>query len=60
MSKDVASANTLYTQLMAKNIPLTNLFLKQYAILLKSCGEPVPFEEPPVSGLVWKGIVWAQ
>ncbi|XP_016049852.2 leucine-rich PPR motif-containing protein, mitochondrial [Erinaceus europaeus] len=49
MSKDVASANALYTQLMAKNMPLSNLFLKRYAILLKSCGKPVPFEEPPES-----------
>ncbi|KAM9601703.1 leucine-rich PPR motif-containing protein, mitochondrial isoform 1-T1 [Trichechus inunguis] len=49
LDNDVASAKALYERLTAKNIKLHDLFLKRYAVLLKSAGEPVPFTEPPES-----------
>ncbi|KAM9187350.1 leucine-rich PPR motif-containing protein, mitochondrial [Dugong dugon] len=49
LDNDVASAKALYEHLTAKNIKLHDLFLKRYAVLLKSAGEPVPFTEPPES-----------
>ncbi|KAM5292635.1 leucine-rich PPR motif-containing protein, mitochondrial [Ctenodactylus gundi] len=49
LDKDVASAKKLYEQLTANNVKLDNLFLKRYASLLKSAGEPLPFTEPPES-----------
>ncbi|XP_051016782.1 leucine-rich PPR motif-containing protein, mitochondrial [Acomys russatus] len=49
LDKDVASAKALYEHLTAKNLKLNDLFLKRYASLLKSVGEPVPFPEPPES-----------
>ncbi|XP_068927709.1 leucine-rich PPR motif-containing protein, mitochondrial isoform X2 [Petaurus breviceps papuanus] len=49
LDKDIASANGLYEEMKAKNIKMDNIFLKQYAALLKNAGEPVPFTEPPES-----------
>ncbi|XP_076990230.1 leucine-rich PPR motif-containing protein, mitochondrial [Tamandua tetradactyla] len=49
LDSDVASAKALYEHLTAKNIKLNDLFLKQYAVLLKKAGESVPFTEPPES-----------
>ncbi|XP_037662486.1 leucine-rich PPR motif-containing protein, mitochondrial [Choloepus didactylus] len=49
LDNDVASAKALYEHLTAKNIKLNDLFLKQYAVLLKKAGESVPFTEPPES-----------
>ncbi|XP_049640669.1 LOW QUALITY PROTEIN: leucine-rich PPR motif-containing protein, mitochondrial [Suncus etruscus] len=46
---DVASAKSLYEHLTTHQRPLNQLFLKRYAALLKSQGEPVPFPEPPES-----------
>ncbi|XP_040849102.1 leucine-rich PPR motif-containing protein, mitochondrial [Ochotona curzoniae] len=47
LDKDVASAKALYEHLTAQNVPLNDMFLKRYAVLLKDAGEPVPFTEPP-------------
>ncbi|XP_044519217.1 leucine-rich PPR motif-containing protein, mitochondrial [Gracilinanus agilis] len=49
LDRDTASAKALYEEMKAKNIKMNNIFLKQYAILLKNAGEPVPFTEPPES-----------
>ncbi|XP_074079043.1 leucine-rich PPR motif-containing protein, mitochondrial [Macrotis lagotis] len=49
LDRDVASAKALYEEMKAKNIKMDNIFLKQYAVLLKNAGEPVPFPEPPES-----------
>ncbi|XP_006839529.1 PREDICTED: leucine-rich PPR motif-containing protein, mitochondrial [Chrysochloris asiatica] len=49
LDKDVTSAKALYERLTAKDVKLNDLFLKRYAVLLKSAGEPVPFTEPPES-----------
>ncbi|XP_072491840.1 leucine-rich PPR motif-containing protein, mitochondrial isoform X2 [Notamacropus eugenii] len=49
LDSDVASANALYEEMKAKSIKMDNIFLKQYAALLKNAGEPVPFTEPPES-----------
>uniref|UniRef100_A0A8C5L7Y9 Leucine-rich PPR motif-containing protein, mitochondrial n=1 Tax=Jaculus jaculus TaxID=51337 RepID=A0A8C5L7Y9_JACJA len=49
LDKDVTSAKALFEHLSSKNRKLDDLFLKRYAVLLKSAGEPVPFTEPPES-----------
>uniref|UniRef100_G3T270 Leucine-rich PPR motif-containing protein, mitochondrial n=1 Tax=Loxodonta africana TaxID=9785 RepID=G3T270_LOXAF len=49
LDSDVASAKALYEHLTARNVKLNDLFLKRYAVLLSSAGEPVPFTEPPES-----------
>lgn len=49
LDNDVSSAKALYENLTAKNMKLDDLFLKRYAVLLKSAGEAVPFVEPPES-----------
>ncbi|XP_043839410.1 leucine-rich PPR motif-containing protein, mitochondrial [Dromiciops gliroides] len=49
LDKDVASAEALYEEMKAKNIKMDNIFLKQYAVLLKNADMPVPFTEPPES-----------
>uniref|UniRef100_A0A8D0GIQ4 Leucine rich pentatricopeptide repeat containing n=1 Tax=Sphenodon punctatus TaxID=8508 RepID=A0A8D0GIQ4_SPHPU len=47
LDSDLASAKALYERVQAEKINLNELFLKQFAKLLKESGEPVPFTEPP-------------
>ncbi|XP_006022907.2 leucine-rich PPR motif-containing protein, mitochondrial [Alligator sinensis] len=44
---DVSSAKAVYEKMKAEDMDLDERTLKQFAILLKKAGQPVPFTEPP-------------
>uniref|UniRef100_A0A8D0CHG9 Leucine rich pentatricopeptide repeat containing n=1 Tax=Scleropages formosus TaxID=113540 RepID=A0A8D0CHG9_SCLFO len=49
IDKDLDRAKALHAQMQTDGIRADELSLKRLALLYKQAGEPVPFEEPPVS-----------
>ncbi|MFT7805987.1 leucine-rich PPR motif-containing protein, mitochondrial isoform X3 [Arapaima gigas] len=47
--KDLEAAKALHAQMQKDGVHVDELSLKRLAVLYKQAGEPVPFEEPPVS-----------